>query len=59
MRHLMEVRMARVRDELSEGRLPGETVRDVALRWGFSHLGHFSARYRQRYGELPSQTLNR
>lgn len=59
MRHLMEVRMARVHDELSEGRLSGETVRDVALRWGFSHLGHFSARYRQTYGELPSQTLNR
>jgi AraC-like DNA-binding protein len=59
MRYLAEVRMARVHDELSQGRLPGETVREVALRWGFAHLGHFSARYRQKYGELPSQTLNR
>lgn len=59
MRHIADVRMARVRDELSQGRLPGETVRDVALRWGFAHLGHFSARYREKYGELPSQTLNR
>jgi transcriptional regulator GlxA family with amidase domain len=59
MRYLAEVRMARVHDELSQGRLAGETVRDVALRWGFAHLGHFSARYRQKYGELPSQTRNR
>lgn len=59
MRYMSDVRMARVRDELSQGRLAGETVRDVALRWGFAHLGHFSARYREKYGELPSQTLNR
>jgi AraC-like DNA-binding protein len=34
-----------------------ETIRHVALRWGFHHQGHFSARYFRRYGELPWKTL--
>jgi AraC-like DNA-binding protein len=59
MKYLSDTRMERVREELLEGRTAGDTVRDVALRWGFCHLGHFSARYRVRYGELPSETLNR
>jgi len=58
MKYLADTRMERVRQELLHGRMPGETVRDIALRWGFCHLGHFSARYRQQYGELPSHTLN-
>lgn len=33
-----------------------ETVTDVALRWGFTHLGRFSGAYRAEFGRLPSQT---
>jgi transcriptional regulator GlxA family with amidase domain len=37
---------------------PGETsVKRVALRYGFAHLGHFSEAYRRKYGQSPSQTL--
>ncbi|MER6915003.1 AraC family transcriptional regulator [Streptomyces sp. NPDC000594] len=36
-----------------------ETVTDVALRWGFTHLGRFTGHYREAYGETPSQTLRR
>src|SRR5690349_19555930 len=32
-----------------------ETVSDIALRCGFSHLGRFSIEYHRRYGEKPSQ----
>jgi AraC-like DNA-binding protein len=35
------------------------TVTDVALHWGFLEFGRFSAQYRQRYGEVPSETLRR
>ena len=35
------------------------TVTSVALGWGFVEFGRFSAQYRQRYGELPSETLRR
>jgi len=38
---------------------PMTTVTDVALRWGFVEFGRFSAQYRQRYGEVPSETLRR
>jgi AraC-like DNA-binding protein len=39
---------------------PGSTsVTDVAIRWGFWHLGRFSATYRAFVGENPSVTLAR
>ncbi|MDB5656798.1 MAG: AraC family transcriptional regulator [Tardiphaga sp.] len=36
---------------------PGATVVGVALRCGFSSLGHFARDYRNTFGELPSITL--
>lgn len=35
---------------------PGSSVTDVALEFGFGHLGRFSAYYRERFGELPRDT---
>lgn len=35
---------------------PGTSVTDVALAFGFGHLGRFSAYYRERFGELPRDT---
>ncbi len=55
MAYLREVRLQRVREDLTAGR--GGTVAEVAHRWGFRHLGRFAASYRQRYGETPSETL--
>ncbi len=54
---LRGVRMDRVREELQRG-TPGETtVAEVAVRWGFAHLGRFSAAYAKRFGEYPRETL--
>jgi AraC family ethanolamine operon transcriptional activator len=36
---------------------PGMTVSQVAVRWGFFHLGYFSVDYRRMFGESPSETL--
>ena len=33
------------------------SVADTAFKWGFSHLGRFSAAYRREFGELPRETL--
>lgn len=33
------------------------TVSELALEWGFTHLGRFSSEYRRRFDELPSATL--
>ncbi|MFE9421728.1 AraC family transcriptional regulator [Kitasatospora sp. NPDC006697] len=56
---LRRVRLDLVHRDLrtvADGR-EGGTVTDIAIRWGFTHLGRFSAQYRQAYGELPSATL--
>jgi AraC-like DNA-binding protein len=56
MNYLRRLRLARAHDDL---RHPGggRTVAEVAHRWGFVHMGRFSAAYRAQYGHPPSQTL--
>jgi AraC-like DNA-binding protein/Tfp pilus assembly protein PilF len=55
---LRDINFERARRELLRGS-PGARVMDIALCSGFQHCGRFSAEYRRRYGEKPSQTLNR
>ncbi|MGN8051043.1 helix-turn-helix transcriptional regulator [Curtobacterium sp. 22159] len=59
MRYLREVRLDRVHLELASRRTGVVTVRDVARRWQFAHLGRFAATYRRRFGESPHETLGR
>jgi AraC-like DNA-binding protein len=56
--YLRQARLDRARDDLADA-VPGSgvTVADVAARWGINHLGRFSAAYRKRFGESPSETL--
>ena len=55
---LRGIRMDRVREELRQA-APGDlTVASVAVRWGFAHLGRFSAAYAKRFGEYPRDTLH-
>jgi AraC-like DNA-binding protein len=58
MQYLREVRLERVRADLLAGGLSAN-VSGIALRWGFAHLGRFSAEYKARFGEHPSETLRR
>lgn len=57
MAYLHGVRLARAREELTQADPARTTVADVAFRRGFGHLGRFAEKYRERYGELPSETL--
>jgi AraC-like DNA-binding protein len=60
MAYLRERRLERVREELTDAEAAdGVTVTEVAERWGFNHLGSFAVLYRKRWGESPSQTLQR
>lgn len=59
LEYMQDVRLSAVRDELLNRRSEKDTVTEIATRWGFYHLGRFSANYRQRYGELPSETLRK
>jgi AraC-like DNA-binding protein len=55
---LRRQRLARARADLQA--LAFETtVTNVALRWGFSHLGRFARDYARQFGESPSETIKR
>jgi AraC-like DNA-binding protein len=58
MKYVAEVRLQAAR-RLLTGRKAGLTVAEVATACGFSGFGRFSAVYRSRFGELPSETLAR
>uniref|UniRef100_E1TK58 Helix-turn-helix, AraC domain protein n=1 Tax=Burkholderia sp. (strain CCGE1003) TaxID=640512 RepID=E1TK58_BURSG len=49
------IRLGKVQRELQSA----ASVTEAATRWGFWHLGNFSAEYREQFGELPSETLRR
>jgi AraC-like DNA-binding protein len=53
-RYLRLRRLWLVRRRLLAG---AESVKAIALAFGFWHLGDFSASYRLQFGETPSQTL--
>jgi AraC-like DNA-binding protein len=56
--YLRDIRLRQAYAELSlpQNRLP---VNEVALKWGFTHMGRFAARYRSVYGILPSETARK
>ncbi len=54
--YLREIRMVAAHNDLLACHT-ALTVSDVALKWGFTHLGRFAADYKKRFGESPSYTL--
>ncbi|NYE36069.1 AraC-like DNA-binding protein [Nocardioides cavernae] len=59
LERLRRTRMERARRDLVAADATQTSVTDVAVRWGFFHLGRFAQTYRARYQELPSTTLAR
>lgn len=59
MQYVKDVRLQRVHDALQAADPLTARVTTIALNWGFGHLGHFSADYKRRFGESPSETLAR
>jgi AraC-like DNA-binding protein len=54
--YIIECRLERARHYLLLAK-NDTSVTDAALASGFTDLGHFSAKYRDKFGELPSETL--
>ena len=59
MEYLREQRLQAVRRKFGESEIPSGSVSEIAYECGFTHLGRFSEQYRQRFGELPSETFKR
>jgi transcriptional regulator GlxA family with amidase domain len=56
MRYLRNARFQRAREVLRRT-TPEARITDIAMSCGFGHMGRFSAEYRRRFGESPSETL--
>lgn len=57
--YVLKLRLNRIRQDLAS---PDEALRTVTMvshRWGIAELGKLAARYREQFGELPSETLAR
>ena len=56
MSYLRETRLRRVREALQDPSRGSETITQLAMAFGFSHMGEFCAHYRRAFGEQPRQT---
>ncbi len=51
------LKLNNVRQELKTSDYHEAKVSKIANRWGFAHMGRFSAYYKELFGENPSETL--
>jgi transcriptional regulator GlxA family with amidase domain len=56
-RLLRQQRLIQAHSALPAADTGSATVTEVALRFGFGHLGRFAVQYREAFGERPSDTL--
>lgn len=56
---LRERRFEAAQRALAAASPDGGSVTQIAMHYGFAHLGRFAQQYHRRFGELPSQTLAR
>ena len=59
MEFLLEQRLQAAHRELLKSLSAPRAISEIAYACGFTHLGRFSKQYRNRFGELPSETAKR
>ncbi|MNT71023.1 DNA-binding transcriptional activator FeaR [compost metagenome] len=57
--YIRQRKLETIHARLSDPRASVRNVTEVALDYGFLHLGRFSECYKSTFGELPSDTLRR
>jgi len=57
--YIRQKKLERINQCLSDPTCNVRNVTEVAMDYGFLHLGRFSDNYRKQFGELPSDTLKR
>jgi transcriptional regulator GlxA family with amidase domain len=58
-KYLHHLRLNAIRKELICADPHATFISDLAVKYDFLHMGHFSEGYKQMFGETPSQTLHR
>lgn len=59
MQYVQKLRLQRIRAELVRPASCDKTIADIAFHWGYRHLGEFNRKYRECFGEVPSETRQR
>ncbi|MBR0752439.1 helix-turn-helix domain-containing protein [Bradyrhizobium jicamae] len=54
-RLVLEQRLERCAGDFLKADADGDTVTEIALRWGFNDMSHFSRTFRQRFGKTPRE----
>jgi AraC family ethanolamine operon transcriptional activator len=57
MAFVKKLRLQALQQDLRNARPSTARVLDLALRWGFWHMGHLGRDYKRLFGETPSETL--
>lgn len=57
--YIKERKLNKIHRQIHHGAHLSRNVTEIALEYGFSHLGRFSSEYRALFGESPSETLRR
>lgn len=50
-------RLDRCRDDLAKSIVTGQTISEIAYKWGFNDLSHFSRSFKSRFGVSPREML--
>jgi len=53
------IRLNGIRDTILSMNDPHISLSEIAAKYNYFHLGHFSTEYRKFFGETPSKTLHR
>jgi AraC-like DNA-binding protein len=56
MQYVCKLRLQKIRTELLSIASREQTIAGIAYRWGYGHLGEFNRKYREAFGETPSET---
>jgi AraC-like DNA-binding protein len=56
--YIRSARLRRVKRDLDAAEGAG-SIRDIAVRWGFTDSGHFAKLFQQEFGLLPSEYVSR
>ncbi|MDD0975982.1 AraC family transcriptional regulator [Pseudomonas fontis] len=57
--YIRQKKLERIHASLADPASPVRNITELALDYGFTHLGRFADTYKQLFGELPSDTLKR
>jgi len=57
-KYLQHLRFSAIKKEFLLADPNSITVNEIAQKYDFLHMGHFSSTYQKLFGETPSQTLN-